>query len=106
MKICGIFFGALAYNSAYSCPSRKFMRKTCFKGKFMGEILYSGIGFFGVWNLFLGITNEITWSAPEQTFLHYLQQGGHLAVWPGLAIGCLAKMAKKSLATAKCQSIP
>jgi len=38
MKFCGIFFGALAYNSAYSCFLRKIMRKTCFKGKFMGEI--------------------------------------------------------------------
>src|ERR1044071_8670133 len=32
---------------------------------------YSGIGYFGVWNLFLGIRNEITWSAPEHTFSHY-----------------------------------
>jgi len=39
MKFCGIFFGALAYNSAYSYPLRKIMRKTRFKGKFMGEIL-------------------------------------------------------------------
>src|ERR1044071_10231056 len=38
MKFYDIFFGALAYNSAYSCPLRKIMRKTRFKGKFMGEI--------------------------------------------------------------------
>src|ERR1043165_3527194 len=34
---------------------------------------YSGIGFFGVWNLFLGIRNEITWSAPEHIFSHYFR---------------------------------
>jgi hypothetical protein len=39
MKFYDIFFGALAYISAYSCSLRKIMRKTCFKGKFMGEIL-------------------------------------------------------------------
>ena len=33
---------------------------------------YSGIGNFGVWSLFLGIINEITWSVPERTFSHYL----------------------------------
>jgi hypothetical protein len=38
MKFCGIFFGALAYISAYSLPLRKIMRKTRFEGKFMGEI--------------------------------------------------------------------
>ena len=38
MKFCGIFFGALAYISAYSLPLRKIMRKNRFKGKFMGEI--------------------------------------------------------------------
>jgi len=34
---------------------------------------YSGIGNFGVWSLFLGIINEITWSVPERTFSHYLR---------------------------------
>jgi len=38
MKFCGIFFGALAYNSAYSCLLRKIMLEIRFKGKFMGEI--------------------------------------------------------------------
>jgi len=38
MKFCGIFFSALAYISAYSCPSRKIMLESCFKGKFMDEI--------------------------------------------------------------------
>src|ERR1051325_7255111 len=32
---------------------------------------YSGIGFFGVWGLFLAYKNEITWTAPEHTFSHY-----------------------------------
>jgi len=38
MKFCGIFFGALAYNSAYSYLLRKIMLESRFKGKFMGEI--------------------------------------------------------------------
>jgi len=38
MKFCGIFFGALAYISGYSYPSRKIMLESRFKGKFMGEI--------------------------------------------------------------------
>src|ERR1044071_7593925 len=32
---------------------------------------YSGIGFLGVWGLFLAYKNEITWSVPERTFSHY-----------------------------------
>src|ERR1044071_3886325 len=32
---------------------------------------YSGIGFFGIWDLFLAYKNEITWSVLEHTFSHY-----------------------------------
>src|SRR5436190_23836516 len=72
MKFCSIFFDALAYNSAYSCLLRKIMHKTCFKGKFMGEISVLRNWKFWVWSLFLGIINEITWSVPELAFSHYL----------------------------------
>src|SRR6266496_3406837 len=71
MKFCGIFFGALVYNSAHSCLLRKIMRKTCFKANLWVKFRYSGIGNFGVWSLFLGIINEITWSVPELAFSHY-----------------------------------
>ena len=38
MNFYDIFFGVLAYISAYSCPSRKIMSESRFKGKFEGKI--------------------------------------------------------------------
>jgi hypothetical protein len=55
MKFYDIFFGALAYISAYSCPSRKIMSESRFKGKFEGKISVFRNWVFGVWRLFLGI---------------------------------------------------
>jgi len=52
MKFYDIFFGALAYISGYSYPSRKIMLESRFKGKFMGEIsvlrnwVFWGLGSF------------------------------------------------------------
>ena len=68
MKFCSIFFGALAYILPYSYPLRKIMRESCFKDKFIGEILV--LRNWKFWGLgpFPGIKNKITWFASEHTF--------------------------------------